>query len=97
MKARIEWLTEEQGGRPDLPKGPRYVTVARFYDEIEKYPKEAWSLVLEFTRTISRSLTEVADVSFLVDEAPKHLLHEGSGFDLFEGRKLVARGKVIGS
>lgn len=95
VKAEISWVPKNEGGRDSPPLGPRYITVARFEEEKEKYPKEAWSLVVEFSRMASESHELIADVSFLMDDAPDYLLHPGSKFDLFEGRKLVAKGEVI--
>lgn len=93
VKAKIDWLSEEAGGRSP-PSGPRYITVARFDDEKEKYPKEAWSLVVEFSNSPDY-LILFADVRFLVEDAPVHLLHSGSVFELYEGRKQVATGRVL--
>ena len=95
MKAELEWLSEKEGGRVRLPPGPQYITVARFAEEKEKYPSEAWSLVLEFNPPTENSRSMIAEVRFLVEEAPTYLLHEGSLFELFEGRKIVARGRVL--
>lgn len=95
MKARICWLKKEAGGRQSPPSGPRYVTVVRFDEEKDKWPNEAWSLVLDFRTPPDESLRMTADVRFLVPEAPVHLLHSGSTFDVFEGEKVVARGKIL--
>lgn len=95
MKARVCWVAKEEGGRNSPPSGPRYITVARFEEDKESYPKEAWSLVLELSISPDSSLCVTAGVRFLVDDAPKHLLHPGSSFELYEGRQLVARGQVI--
>ncbi|MGE3468398.1 MAG: hypothetical protein AB7J13_15870, partial [Pyrinomonadaceae bacterium] len=91
----IHWLSESEGGRLSPPRGSRYVTVARFLDEKEKYPKEAWSLVVENIDVLGSDGPSMADVRFLVDDAPDYLLHEGSLFELFEGRKMVAKGKIL--
>ena len=94
MLAQIEWLTEKEGGRLSPPSGPRYITVARFADEKEKYPAEAWSLVLEFKAPSDDPQSMIAEVHFLANDAPTYLLYNGSLFELFEGRKLVARGRI---
>ncbi len=93
-KAEIEWVPENEGGRASPPPGPRYITVARFEDEKEKYPEEAWSLVVDFNPPQDELGPFNAHVRFLADEAPSHLLRPGSSFELYEGRKLVARGVV---
>ena len=56
---------------------------------------EAWSLVLEFDTLPDKSLSSMAKVSFLVQEAPTSLLHRGSRFELFEGYKCVADAEVV--
>ena len=95
MKSRICWVKKEAGGRESPPPGPRYSTVARFEDEKNKWPHEAWSLVLEFSGPPDESLCVIADVSLLNPDGPNRLLHPGSVFELFEGRRLVARGEVL--
>jgi hypothetical protein len=95
VKAKISWVPKNKGGRESPPPGPRYITVSRFEEEKDNYPKEAWSLVLEFSRLPGRSLDLIADVGFLMDDAPNYLLHPGSKFELFEGCQLVAKGEVI--
>ena len=95
VKSRVCWLTKEAGGRESPPPGPRYSTPARFEEEKDKWPHEAWSLVLEFSGPPDESLCMIADVSLLNPDGPATLLHPGSVFDLFEGRQLVARGEVL--
>jgi hypothetical protein len=95
VKSRVCWVRKEAGGRESPPPGPRYSTAARFEEEKEKWPHEAWSLVLEFNSCPDESLCIIADVRFLNPEGPTRLLHSGSVFDLFEGHRLVARGEVL--
>jgi hypothetical protein len=95
VKAQVSWVPRELGGRESPPSGPRYITVARFEDDKDNYPKEAWSLVLEFNDLPDDSLNVVADVRFLVEDAPVQLLHQGSNFELYEGSRLVGRGTVL--
>lgn len=93
VKASLTWIpaTRAEG----FTVGSRYTTVARFEDEKDKYPAEAWSLVIEFESLPDGSGTMLTSVRFLVEEAPSYLLHPGSKFELFEGRKLVASGEII--
>src|SRR5579863_5421159 len=92
--AMISWISSEDGGRKQPPSGPRYVTVARF-EEDEKGAEEAWSLVVDFEKQFKDPRLLLANIRFLVDEAPHHLLHRGSRFELLEGRKRVAKGIVL--
>lgn len=95
VKAKVCWVLKGDDGRNSPPSGPRYITVARFEEDKDSYPMEAWSLVLEFCSSPNSSPNVIADVSFLADDAPSHLLHPGSNFELFEGHRLVAKGEVI--
>ena len=95
VKSKICWLTKEAGGRENPPPGPQYSTAARFAEEKENWPHEAWSLVLEFNGPPDESLCVIADVHLLNPEGPSRLLHSGSVFELFEGNRLVARGEVL--
>jgi hypothetical protein len=95
VKARVCWMTKEAGGRESPPVGPRYSTVARFEEEKDKWPHEAWSLVLQFNGPLDETLCVIADVSLLNSDGPTKLLHQGSVFELFEGHRLVARGEVL--
>lgn len=92
--AKVCWAPETQGG-PKVPSPVRrYVTVVRF-DEDKRWPDEAWSLVLNFNEPSNISNCVVADVHFLVEEAPAHLLAKGSKFSLFEGSHCVATGEIL--
>src|ERR1041385_1828592 len=95
VKSRVCWVKKEAGGRDSPPPGPRYITPARFEDEKDKWPKEAWSLILEFNTSPDESLCTIAEVRFLSPDGPMRLLHPGSIFELYEGRRLVARGEVL--
>jgi len=96
VKANISWALPQAGGRQRPPIGPRYSTVARFEDNKDNWLKEAWTMVVEFSQASDESLRVIADVRFLVEYAPAHLLYPGSRFELFEGTRLVARGEVLG-
>jgi len=95
VKAKVCWITKEAGGRESPPPGPRYSTAARFEEEKDKWPHEAWSLVLEFSGPPDESHCVIADVRLLNPTGPAKLLRTGSVFELYEGRQLVARGEVL--
>jgi hypothetical protein len=96
MRARICWSPPDALGHPAIPAGPRYSTAARFDSIRERWPHEAWSIVVEFMNTPDERRCLDARVRLLNPEGPKDLLTSGSQFDLFEGARLVARGTVIG-
>ncbi len=98
-KATIEWVPKEAGGRSKLPLGtgePPYATVVRFPHLGEPWPPPvAWSLVVRKIDVLADPFKWMAEVHFLMNEAPHHLLTEGADFELFEGSKCVAHGRVI--
>lgn len=78
------------------PPGPTYSTVARFEHLASQWPCEAWSVVLTITAPPEEDGTMVTGIRMLMgDDAPIELLRPGSKFELYEGRKCVARGEVI--
>jgi hypothetical protein len=93
VTAMISWVAAEKGGRSAIPSGPTYSTLVRF-DEDKDWPTQAWSATLDFIRSYAGGQYLYARVSFLSSDAPVQLLHEGSRFQLYEGRKLVATGLV---
>lgn len=78
-----------------LPTKSRYVTVVRFEQEAAKWPKEAWSLIVEPVEAAIRPNCVVANVRFLAPDAPAHLLATGNRFELYEGRQCVATGEIL--
>jgi hypothetical protein len=95
VTARIRWVSPAAGGRAHPPRGPRYSTVAKFEKEVEKWPKEAWSIVAEFKKNSDDSSSVIAEVRCLAPDAPAHLLQPGNEFELYEGSRLVAHGEVL--
>jgi hypothetical protein len=90
-RARINWLTPEQGGRAALPADQRYVTIAKFAEDGPSWPDGAWSVVTEFdVEPIKQGNPSLGTVSFLMENAPRERLAAGTKFELHEGRKLVA-------
>ena len=95
-KARIRWRRLEEGGRQSPPPGPDYSTVARFESLADRWPNEAWSIVLHISAPADAEGIMVAEIAMLAGaDAPKQLLSPGSRFDLFEGRSQVASGEVL--
>ena len=93
---RIQWLKPEEGGRSSLPAGPTYSTVARFDVLADRWPREAWSVVLNISAPADPRGVMTAGIRMLAgDEAPAELLSPGSKFELYEGHRCVARGEVL--
>lgn len=99
MRAQVHWKTKAEGGRSKPPAGigsPPYATVVRFTDSDEPWPPEnAWSLVIEKIESESDEYDWVADIRYLVDEAPHDELRPNRQFELYEGAKLVASGILM--
>lgn len=98
MRALINWLKTEDGGRRRPPTGDTrtpYSTVVRFAEQ--QWPSSSvWSLVVEKVRAIDQYTWE-ADIHFLVPEAPEEFLSTGNRFELYEGKKRVASGTIEAS
>lgn len=96
VKAKIHWLRPEEGGRDSPPAGQEYSTAARFDALQERWPEEAWSVVVKILGPAGEDGFMTVGIRMLAgDEAPQELLAPGSRFELFEGRKCVARGTVV--
>lgn len=94
----IRWLATERGGRNAPPTGPRYTTVARFEDSRDRWPDEAWSVIVESIQSFGdRPFATLAEVSFLSPQAPAELLTTGARFELCEGPRVVAKGVILPS
>ena len=98
-RAELEWIPRELGGRSKPPLGvgaPSYATVIHFPEQPWPHSTGSWSLVVIKDEALSTEYRWVADVHFLVDEAPHDALRNGRAFELYEGNKCVARGSIIG-
>ncbi len=89
-RAKVRWLSFEEGGRIRPPTGPRYSSIARFTTAETAAAGEPWSLVLY----IGNDPGDVV-VSPLVDSAPAELFVRGSRFVLFEGEVKVGEGEIV--
>ncbi len=97
-KAVIEWFTKDQGGRVRPPLGieiPPYSTVVRFTDEPWPPTECAWSLIVVKDGQSSTEFRWLAGIRFLMDDAPHDCLRTDRTFELYEGNKRVARGRII--
>jgi len=58
--------------------------------------------MIAMTKTPPKALAKIywipaAEIQFLSDAAPVDLLQPGNQFELYEGRRVVARGEILGS
>ena len=95
VPVQITWLGPAEGGRPAPPPGPTYSTVAKFEAWADRWPREAWSIVAEWDVQPGAGLVTRARMRLLAADGPQDLLDAGSAFELYEGRRLVARGVVL--
>lgn len=80
-----------------MPTGSRYVAPARIQGVEEKWPAEAWSLVVDFDP--GQSIAADMEVSVRLsspETAPRNLLQPGTWFELHEGARVVAVGTIVG-
>jgi len=91
VQAKICWATVEEGGKKNImPIGMRYCPIIVF--ESEQSGQTLWSA--EIYNTSIEGRTSIADISYLVNDAPFHLLQSGNLFFLYEGQRVVAEGVV---
>lgn len=94
VKAKILWLSREQGGRSSFPTiGSRFGSIIVAKGILLNPHKECWSLIIEIGEKLAEFET-IADVCYLSDEAPNNL-EKGFEFDLYDGNKLVASGIIL--
>jgi hypothetical protein len=93
--ASIRWATAEEGGRrTGPPPGPQYSAPAKFVAHAALWHVDAFDLIVELVRSIGDQYHWIADVHFRVEEAPHEWLVDGAEFELYEGKRCVARGRI---
>lgn len=95
-KAKVRWLPSAEGGRSSPPAGKKYSTVARFSAQSTSWDDDAWSIVLEFLAPPDENLEQLAEVSFLMDNAPDELMANGKEIKLMEGSRCVGVATIVG-
>lgn len=86
-RARLRWLSPEEGGRPSPPQGPLYASTAVFAGDDAA---EHYSIVLD----LGEPGSEVVDVDFLARDLVRELVRAGARFAVMEGRRAVAEGEI---
>ena len=94
LRVSIYWLKPDEGGREILPTGTQYSTVSRFEETATLWPNEAWSIIVVFEQPPRLGEETLAQARFLSPDAPVHLLRPGNRFELLEGNRVIAIGKV---
>ncbi len=98
MRAELNWIPYDKGGRHHPPTGvgtPPYTTIVKFLDSnVQGPPTDAWSLVINMIESLDNGTRWIADVHYLSDRAPNALLVDGNVFELYEGKRHVALGTL---
>lgn len=93
MNARLTWcISCPTGGA--YPRGKVFATPARFEQQGDDWMANAWSLIVKAQGVVQPDGTQLVRVRFLMDDAPQEWLTPGRGFELYEGRLLLAEGVV---
>ena len=92
VEAKINWLTEGQGGRKEIPYGDKYAPIIKLTKPLFE-SDDFWSVFVINKTMISQNET-ISCLYYLSDMAPDNLW-EGVEFMLCEGPKTVARGVVL--
>ena len=89
----VEWSPEKLA---NLPASGKYITVARFQEDLAAWPAEGWSVILEFNGKgpIGPQPTP-AKASFLAPNAPIERMWAGNIFEMLEGDLVTARVTVL--
>jgi len=95
VTAQIKWLSPETGGRQFIPQGNEYAAPARFEGRND-WTQSAYSLALRTTSGENFQLEDEVDAGFLVPHAPVDWLVPGARFSLYEGKRRVLEGVVVG-
>lgn len=91
VPVKVEW----EPSKKDRPVSGRYVTVARFLNDEDKWPDEAWSVSLDFHRQNDVFDYENGTANFLVGNAPNEWLKSGAVFEMLEGHNKTAKVTVL--
>jgi hypothetical protein len=91
-KVNVVWSEEKMG---HLPSGATYSTIAKFAENAETWPSEAWSVVLDFAPASALNRSFEATARFLMPNAPWDRFKSGCVFELYEGNKRTATVTVL--
>lgn len=91
--AKIHWITQEDGGRRNIPFTNMYAPQI-ILDEEERSNEVGWSAFVINKEAIIDDRTKIADIMLFSEKCP-YELKVGVKFKLYEGNRLVATGEVI--
>lgn len=97
-RAVIQWIPKEQGGRQSGPPSgvgpPHYSAPAKFLAYADTWSFEVFDLAIEKIECLEGPNQWLAEVHFRIEDAPHEWLVDGAEFELYEGKKCVARGRI---
>ncbi len=93
LKAKIKWLSKEQGGRQTIPWGDKYGPIVVLKETILNSSETVWSLLVSNKELIS-DVETIAEINYLSENAPDNLSKDVE-FELYEGSKFVGEGIVL--
>jgi hypothetical protein len=89
--ANLNWIPYERGGRATLvPRGMRFYPL--LVVEGSENDENCWTGIVKNISVEGRA--SKAEMEFLVDDAPHHLLISGARFSLFDGETFFVEGVV---
>lgn len=91
VEARIEWIKYENGGRKVIPPEGEKIYPMIMLENEGLIP---WSFWLK-NKTFLGNFTTLAEMDFLLENAPHDRLISGKEFSLYEGKKKIALGKIV--
>ncbi|MBB4189885.1 hypothetical protein GGE45_002736 [Rhizobium aethiopicum] len=80
---------------PRIDAPGRYVAPAKFQEDMETWPNDAWSIVLDFEETNRSKRVSRGTAHFLARDAPMERLTSGAFFEMYEGLKLSATVNIL--
>ena len=96
VQARMCWARPEEGGRPTIPNGPRYVASGHFPGVGGASRPASWSVIVDIDTTApEHPRCSTGSLRFFADDGPAQLLRPGMVFDLNEGNRRVATVEVL--
>ncbi len=93
VNVTVTWLASKA---INIPNTLQYITVAKFDEDKHTWEKEAWSIVLEFTKSPKeQGNPSKGTARFLVDNSPLDRLATGTAFEMYEGKMKVAEVTIL--
>ncbi len=94
-RAVIQWVPKELGGRrTGRPLGPGYCAPAKFLAHADSWEVECFDLAVDKIKCLGGPDRWLAEVHFRIEDGPHEWLVDRAEFELYEGKRCVARGRI---